>query len=81
MAPSIEAKKERPVTGAAYWGGVLGAVAVIVHEVRAVLFGDYPIGDSFVHVMTEMVVAVPCGGLLFAATAGLRNWLLRMRLE
>jgi hypothetical protein len=81
MAHNIEPWTEWPMISAACWGSDLGAVAVIVHEVRSVLFGDYPIGDPFVHVMTEMVVAVPCGALLFAATAGLRNWLLRTRLE
>lgn len=77
MALQVEAKTEWTVTGAAYGGGVLGAMAVIVHEVSIVLFSDYPLADPFLHVMTEMAIVVPGTALVFAAIAGIRNWLLR----
>jgi hypothetical protein len=77
MALQVEAKTEWTVTGAAYGGGVLGAMAVIVHEVFIVLFSDYPLADPFLHVMAEMAIVVPATALAFAAIAGIRNWLLR----
>ena len=77
MALQVEAKTDWTATGAAYWGGVVGAMAVIVHEVHAVLFSDYPPADPFLHVMTEMAFVVPGTALAFAAIAGIRNRLLR----
>jgi hypothetical protein len=77
MALQVEAKTDWTVTGAAYWGGVLGAVAVIVHEVYAVLFSAYPLADPFLHVMTEMAFVVPGTALAFAVIAGIRNRRLR----
>jgi uncharacterized membrane protein len=81
MTLQVGARTEWTATGAACWGGILGAVAVMVHEVYDVLFSDYPIADPFLHVMTEMVVLVPSGAMGFTVIAGVRNWLLRMRLE
>ncbi len=80
MTLEVETRTEWTMTGAACWGGVLGAVAVIVHEVYDVLFSDYPIADPFLHVMTEMAVAVPSSAVGFVAIAGIRNWFLRLRL-
>ena len=77
MALQVEAKTEWTVTGAAYGGGVLGAMAVIVDEVFIVLFSDYPLADPFLHVMAEMAIVVPATALAFAAIAGIRNRLLR----
>jgi hypothetical protein len=81
MALRVEAKTEWTATGAACWGGVLGADSVIAHEIYIVLFSASPIDDPFVHVMTEMAVVVPSSAMVFVAIAGIRNWLLRLRLE
>ena len=78
MTLQMKAKTEWTATGAAYWGGVLGAVAVIVHKVYIVLFSSHPATDPFVHVMTEMALVVPGSAMVFAAVAGIRNWLLRV---
>ncbi len=76
MVHNVEAQTEGTATGAAFCGAVLGAVAVIAHEVYDVLFSDYPIADPFLHVMTEMAVLVPGGAMVFVAIAGIRNWFL-----
>jgi hypothetical protein len=81
MTLDVEARTEWTATGAVCWGGVLGAVAVIVHEVYDVLFSGYLIADPFLHVMTEMAVLVPGSAMVFVTIAGMRNWLLRMRLD
>jgi hypothetical protein len=54
---------------------------VIAHQVYIVLFSASPIDDPFLHVMTEMAVVVPSSAMVFVAIAGIRNWLLRLRLE
>ncbi len=56
--------------------GVLGSVAVIVHEVYIVMFSNHPVADPFVHVMTEMAVLVPGSAMVFIALATFRNRLL-----
>jgi hypothetical protein len=81
MTLQVEARTEWAVTGVACWGGILSAVAVMAHEVYDVLFSASSIADPFLHVMTEMAVLVPSGAMGFAVIAGVRNWLLRMRLE
>ena len=81
MAHNVELMTEWTATGAGYCGGVLGSVAVIVHEVYIVLFSDYPIADPFVHVMTEMAVLVPGSAMMFIAVATFRNRLLFIRSE
>jgi hypothetical protein len=81
MVPNVEARTEWTTAGAAYCGAVLGAVAVIVHQVYIVLFSAYTIADPFLRVMTEMAVLVPGGAMVFAAIASLRNRVLRTRLE
>ena len=62
MTLDVDARTEWTTTGAAYCGAVLGAVAVIAHELYIVLFSNYPIADPFLHVMIEMAVVVPGGG-------------------
>jgi hypothetical protein len=79
MALDVEARTEWTMAGAAFCGAVLGAVAVLTHELYVVLFGDYPIVDPFLHVMTEMAVLVPGGAVLFAGVAVIRNWLSQIR--
>ena len=77
MAFRVEAKTEWTATGAACWGGVLGAASVIAHELYIVLFSASSIDDPFLHVMTEMAVVVPGGAMVFVTIAGIRNRLLR----
>jgi hypothetical protein len=81
MVHNVEAQIEGTATGAAFCGAVLGAVAVIAHEVYDVLFSDYPIADPFLHVMTEMAVLVPGGAMVFMAVANIRNRFLPIRSE
>jgi hypothetical protein len=79
MTLDVDARTEWTTTGAAYCGAVLGAVAVIAHELYIVLFSNYPIADPFLHVMIEMAVVVPGGAMAFAAIATIRSWYLRTR--
>ena len=81
MAHNVEVRTEWTATGAAYYGGVLGSVAVIVHQICTVLFSDYPIADPFLHVMTEMAVLVPGSAMVFIVVASFRNRLLFTRSE
>jgi hypothetical protein len=73
MALNVEAGTEWDVTVAAFCGAVLGAVAVVVHQLYVALFVDYLIVDPFVYVMTEMAVLVPGGAMLFGAVTMIRN--------
>ncbi len=73
MVLKVEAGTEWDETGAAFGGATLGAVAVVGHELYDVLFGVCPVVDPFVHVMTEMVIVVPGGAMLFAGAATARN--------
>ncbi len=73
MALDVETEAEWSATAAAFCGAVLGAVAVLAHQLYVALFVDYLIVDPFVYVMTEMAVLLPGGALLFAAIAIIRN--------
>jgi hypothetical protein len=79
MAPNIAAKTEWPVTGAAYWGGVLGAMAVMVHEVYTGISGHCPEVDPFTHVMAELAVFAPAGAVMLGVAANVRTWLVRRK--
>ena len=79
MALNVEAGTEWDVTVAAFCGAVLGAVAVVVHQLYVALFVDSLIVDPFIYVMAEMAVLLPAGAMLFAGTAILRNWLSQVR--
>jgi hypothetical protein len=80
MALKVEAGTQWDGTGAAFCGAILGAVAVVGHELYDVLFGVCPVADPFIHVMTEMAIVVPSGAMLFAGPVVLSNWLLQIRL-
>ena len=69
----VETGTEWNARAAALCGAVLGAAAVMAHELRDVLLRDCPAVDPFIHVMTEMAVAVPSGAMLFAGVAKIRN--------
>jgi hypothetical protein len=69
----MEAGTEWDVTVAAFFGGILGTVVAVVHQVYVALFGIDLIVDPFVYVMTEMAVLISGGVVLFAVLAMLRN--------
>ena len=69
----MEAGTEWDVTLAAFFGGVLGTVVAVVHQVYVALFGTDLIVDPFVYVMTEMAVLISGGVVLFAGVAMIRN--------
>ncbi len=69
----MEAGTDWDVTVAAFFGGVLGTVVAVVHQVYVALFGTDLIVDPFVYVMTEMAVLVSGGVVLFAVLAMIRN--------
>ena len=73
MASYVVTGTEWNARAAALCGAVLGAAAVMAHELRDVLLRDCPAVDPFIHVMTEMAVAVPSGAMLFAGVATMRN--------
>ena len=73
MALNVKAGTEWDATVAAFCGAVLGAVAVVVHQLYVALFVDHLLADPFVYVMTEMAVLLPSGAMLFAAVAMIRN--------
>jgi hypothetical protein len=62
---------------AAFCGGFLSAVAVMLHEGYTVLFGLCLPIDPFTHVLAELAMFAPGGAILFAAAAHTRNWLVR----
>ena len=69
----MEAGTEWDVTVAAFFGGILGTVVALAHQIYAALFGTDLIVDPFVYVMTEMAVLISGGVVLFAVLAMLRN--------
>ncbi len=73
MALKVEAGTEWDETGPAFCGAILGAIAVVGHELYDVLFGVCPVADPFIHVMTEMAIVVPSGAMVFAGAATIRN--------
>jgi hypothetical protein len=73
MALNVEMETEWNATTAAFCGAVLGAVAVMAHQLYVALFVDHLIVDPFVYVMSEMAVLLPGGAMLFAAVAMIRN--------
>jgi hypothetical protein len=69
----MEAGTDWDVTVAAFFGGILGTVVAVVHQVYVALFSTDLIVDPFVYVMTEMAVLVSGGVVLFAVLAMIRN--------
>jgi hypothetical protein len=61
--------------GAAFCGGVLGAVAVMGHEVYTVFIGRCPSVDPFTYVMAELAVFAPAGAVLLGIAANMRTCL------
>jgi hypothetical protein len=62
---------------AAFCGGFLGAVAVLLHEGYTVLFGLCLPIDPFTHVMAELAVFAPVGAAVLGMAANVRNRLVR----
>jgi hypothetical protein len=75
MALNIEPRTQWPATAAAYLGGVLGAVAVIVHEVHTGISGRCPEVDPFTHVLAELTIFASGCAVTFGLAANVRNWL------
>ena len=66
---------------AAYCGGFLGAVAVMLHEGYTVAFDICLPISPFTHVLAELAMFAPGGAILLAAAATTCNWLPRTRSE
>ncbi len=77
MTLNVEVRTERTGTGAAYCGAVLGAVAVMVHEVHTGISGRCPEGDPFIRVMAELAVFAPVGAAVLGMAANVHNRLWR----
>ncbi len=73
MPLKVEAETEWDVTVASFFGGILGTVVALAHQIYAALFGTDLIVDPFVYVMTEMAVLISGGVVLFAVLAVIRN--------
>jgi hypothetical protein len=63
--------------GAAFCGGVLGAMAVMVFEGYTVFSGHCLPIDPFTHVMAELAVCAPAGAAVLGIAATMRNRLLQ----
>jgi|ERR671913_2301872 hypothetical protein len=79
MTLDVEARPEWTATGAAYGGAVLGAVAVIGHELYTGISGRCPEVEPFTHIMAELAVFAPGGAVTLSIAANIRNWLVRRR--
>jgi hypothetical protein len=64
-------------SGGAFCGGVLGAMAVMVHEGYTVFSGHCLPIDPFTHVMAELAVFAPGSAAVLGIAANVRNWLVR----
>ena len=79
MRLTIRAGAEWSPESAAFCGGFLGAVGVMLHEGYTVVFGHCLPIDPFTHVLAELAMFAPGGAILFAAAANTRNKLLGTR--
>ena len=62
---------------AAFCGGSLGAVGVMLHEGYTVFSGLCLPIDPFTHVMAELAVFAPGSAAVLGIAANVRNWLVR----
>jgi hypothetical protein len=67
------------IHGAAFCGSILGAMAVVAHEVYTGLIGNCPSTDPFIHTLTEAAMFVPGGAMMFMVIVAAYNLLLPSR--
>lgn len=77
MGLTVRAATDLNPESAAFCGGILGAVAVLLHEGYTVLFGLCLPIDPFTHVMAELAVFAPVGAAVLGMAANVRNRLVR----
>jgi hypothetical protein len=79
MTLDVEPRTEWTATGAAYGGAVLGAVAVMVHELYTGISGCCPEVDPFTHVLAELAIFAPGGAVMLGIAANVHNGLVRRK--
>ena len=62
---------------AAFCGGFLGAVGVMLHEGYTVFSGLCLPIDPFAHVMAELAAFAPGSAAVLGIAASIRNWLMQ----
>jgi hypothetical protein len=77
MGLTIRTGADWSLESTAFCGGILGAIAVLLHEGYTVLVGHCLPIDPFTHVMAELAVFAPVGAAVLGMAATIRNRLAR----